>query len=298
MLVSVVIRTLNEEKYLEELLQSISIQIRDNYDVEVVIIDSGSEDNTINIAEKYKCKVTYIDKKVFTFGKSLNDGSLFANGDILVYISGHCIPTNSNWLTKLINPITNNLADYTYGSQIGRDTTKFSEKKIFQKYFPDTSKIPQDDFFCNNANAALCKKAWEKYLFNERITGLEDMELAKRLFDDGGKIAYVSDAKVFHIHDENWNQTRRRYEREALALQSIMPEVHISVFDMIRYTCVSIYSDLKDALKEKVFFKELVSIVKFRVAQYSGSFRGNRNNKNISNKRKENYFYPTKSKSD
>ena len=153
----------------------------------------------------------------------------------------------------MIQPIIEDKADYTYGGQKGRGTTKYSETKIFEKYFPNVSDIPQKGFFCNNANSAIKRDVWEKYYFNENITGLEDMELAKRLNDDGGKIGYVSDAAVFHIHDETWHQTRRRYEREALALQLIMPEVQISFLDMIRYIWISIISDSKDALKEKIF---------------------------------------------
>ena len=294
MLVSVVIRTLNESLYLAELLQNIKSQKKDIFDVEVVVIDSGSTDGTLKIAHDFGSRITFIDKKDFTFGRSLNHGSDYANGEILIYISGHCIPIKDDWIKKLIQPIIEDKADYTYGSQKGRATTKYSETKIFEKYFPDISDIPQKGFFCNNANSAIKRDVWEKYYFNENITGLEDMELAKRLYDDGGKIGYVSDAAVFHIHDETWHQTRRRYEREALALQLIMPEVQISFLDMIRYIWISIISDSKDALKEKIFLREFFGIIKFRIAQYSVAYRGNHEHRSISKRRKENYFYPSK----
>ena len=42
MLISVVIRTLNEEKYLEQLLSAIQSQNKEGFDIEIVIIDSGS----------------------------------------------------------------------------------------------------------------------------------------------------------------------------------------------------------------------------------------------------------------
>ena len=197
-------------------------------------------------------------------------------------------------VTKFIEPIINQVSGYSYGSQIGRDTTKFSENRLFKKYFPKESKIPQDDFFCNNANSAISRNIWESYKFNEDITGLEDMELAKRYFLDGGKISYVSNAVVYHIHDESWHQTRRRYERESLALQEIMPEINISFFDMIRYIYVSIKGDLIDAYRKKILLKEYKNIFKFRIAQYTGTYRGNHEQREISRKRKENYFYPSK----
>lgn len=294
MLVSVVIRTFNEATYLDELLRVIGSQIKDDFDVEVVIIDSGSTDGTLSIAESYGCRITFITKEQFTFGRSLNMGSDFARGDILVYVSGHCIPSENTWLKELIKPICDGTAGYTYGRQIGRDTTKYSEEKIFQKYFPFESKTPQNGFFCNNANSAIDRKIWSEYKFDEQVTGLEDMELAKRYCDQKGKVAYVAESCVYHIHNETWSQTRRRYEREAIALQLIMPEVQIGFFDMLRYIWVSVISDCKTAVTEGGFTKEFKGIIKFRIAQFTGSYRGNHDHRALSKKRKENYFYPAK----
>ncbi len=298
MLVSVVIRTLNEAKYLDELLRVIGAQIKESFDVEVVIIDSGSTDGTLSIAESHGCRITFITKKQFTFGRSLNMGSDFARGDILVYVSGHCIPSEDTWLLNLIKPIRDGAAGFSYGRQVGRDTTKYSEGKIFEKYFPFESKIPQNGFFCNNANSAIDRKVWLEYKFDEQVTGLEDMELAKRYCDHKGKIAYIAEACVYHIHNETWSQTRRRYEREAIALQQIMPEVQIGFFDMLRYIWVSVISDWKASIAEGCFIKEFTGIIKFRIAQFTGSFRGNHEHRALSKKRKENYFYPAKTLQD
>lgn len=294
MLVSIVIRTLNEATYLNELLEVIDLQIKDSFDVEVVIIDSGSTDGTLDIAESHGCRITFITKEQFTFGRSLNMGSDFARGDILVYVSGHCIPKENTWLMKLTKPIRDGVAGYSYGRQVGRDTTKYSEEKIFEKYFPMEPKIPQSGFFCNNANSAIDRKIWSEYKFDEQVTGLEDMELAKRYFDQKGNIAYVADACVYHIHNETWIQTRRRYEREAIALQNIMPEIQLGFFDMFRYIWVSVISDSKAAFFERRFTKEFIGIIKFRIAQFTGSYKGNHDHRELSKRRKENYFYPAK----
>ena len=137
MLVSIVIRTLNEEKYLDELLGAINFQEKDGFNSEVVIVDSGSTDKTLEIARKYNSRVTYIDKKEFSFGKSLNIGCDYADGEYLVFISGHCIPEDKYWLKNLVDPLIKQECDYVYGRQIGRDTTKFSENQVFKKYFPE-----------------------------------------------------------------------------------------------------------------------------------------------------------------
>lgn len=129
------------------MLRVIGLQTKDDFDVVVVIIDSGSTDGTLAIAESQGCRIIFITKDEFTFSRSLNMGSDFTRGDILVYISGHCVPASHNWLKNLINPILNGTATYTYGRQIGRDTAKYFERKIFEKYFPSISNIPQKGFF-------------------------------------------------------------------------------------------------------------------------------------------------------
>ena len=129
MLTSVVIRTFNEEAYLEELLQVIATQKCTFSNIEVVIVDSGSTDATLEIAARYHCRITTIRQSEFSFGRSLNIGCEFANGDYLVFISGHCIPTDNQWIEKLISPLHEQEVTYSYGRQIGRDTTKFSEAR-------------------------------------------------------------------------------------------------------------------------------------------------------------------------
>lgn len=291
-LVSVVIRTYNEARYLDELLTAINNQQSDVFEVEIVIIDSGSTDKTLEIAKKHNARITHILKEDFTFGKSLNMGCEFADGEYLAFVSGHCIPTDISWLHNLVKPLSESIAEYTYGRQIGRDTTKFSERQLFEKYFPAESKIPQAGYFCNNANAAIKTSAWKKYKFDETLTGLEDMHTAQKIYADGGKIGYVANAVVYHIHDELWPQVRNRYEREAIALQKIMPEVHISVIDMLHFIIVAVIKDTKSAYRKKSLMQNLGSILMFRTLQYYGAYKGNHILRKLSKSAKMKYFYP------
>jgi glycosyltransferase involved in cell wall biosynthesis len=292
MLASVIIRTYNEEKYLDQLLSAVNSQKRELVDLEVVIVDSGSTDNTLNIAKKNKCRVTHIKKSDFTFGRSLNLGCEFANGDFLVFVSGHCLPTTENWLDELCKPLIDKTVVYSYGRQQGKDTTKFSEYCHFEKWFPAYSKLPQDGYFCNNANAAVTREAWRNFKFDESLSGLEDMWLAKQLVENDQKIGYVATASVYHIHDETWRQVRIRYEREAYALQKIMPQVHFSFADFFRFFISSVLSDAGEALKNKVLLAELKNIFLFRYNHYWGSYKGNRQVRKLSSELKYRYFYP------
>lgn len=292
MLASVIIRTYNEERYLEQLLNSIFSQHCDSVELEVIIVDSGSTDTTLQIAARYPCRIAHIKKADFTFGRSLNIGCEFAEGDFFIFISGHCLPINENWLDEIVKPLFLENVFYSYGRQEGKHTTKYSEYQHFEKCFPAYDKIPQDGFFCNNANAAITREAWQRFKFNEELTGLEDMYLAKQLVNSGGKIAYTSKASVYHIHDETWRQVRIRYEREAYALQRIMPEVHFTLADFFRFFVSSLFSDSAAALIQKKLLFTFPEIFMFRLMHYWGTYKGNQEVRNISSQMKYHYFYP------
>ena len=289
--VSIVIRTYNEQLHLPELLEAISRQDVD-FDFETVIVDSGSTDNTLDIAKTFGCRITHIPKREFTFGRSLNIGCEFAGGKVLVFISGHCIPCEVDWLAKLTAPVRDGTAKYSYGRQVGRDTTKFSEGEVFSKYYPETGKLLQEGFFCNNANAAVSRTVWARHRFDESLTGLEDLKLAKTIVEKGNPIAYVAEAPVFHIHDESWHQVRVRYEREAVALREIMPEVHVGFADFLRYFFSGVFHDIGIALEQRVLLERAGEIIAFRWMQFWGTYRGNLEHRQVSARQREEYFYP------
>lgn len=289
--VSVVIRTLNEERYLAELLAGIADQDAGSLRVEVVLVDSGSTDATLSIAQAHGCRIQHIDRGDFSFGRSLNMGCEAAAGSILVVTSGHCVPADRHWLARLCQPVIEGVVDYAYGRQVGGEATLFSERRIFSKYFPEASSVPQQGFFCNNANSALSRSAWERYRFDELLTGLEDMELAQRLVREGGKVGYVADAVVLHHHHESWGQVRRRFEREAIALQRIMPHIHVSLADTLRYVVSSVYRDLAGASGSEAR-PGTWNILCYRWNQYVGAWVGNHQHRLLSHQEKEKYFFP------
>jgi rhamnosyltransferase len=292
-LVSLVVRTLNEARYLPELLQGVAGQQLDGLRVETVVIDSGSSDGTLRIAQDHGCVITHIRREEFSFGRSLNRGCEAACGDILVFVSGHCVPTDEHWLQRLCQPILDGQAAYTYGRQLGGPDSRYSECRIFEKYYPAQSRIPQQGFFCNNANSALARQTWSTHRFDEELTGLEDMELAKRLVAAGGKVGYVAEAAVYHHHMESWSQVQRRFEREAIALQKIMPQIHVGLLDTARYIASSIQHDVRQAKANGGLKGRLQEIMRYRVAQYSGSYKGNHEHRKLSRSDKDHYFYPS-----
>ena len=290
--VTVVIRALNEAEFLPECLSSVLDQDYDG-EIEIVLVDSGSTDRTVEIAESYNCKIVHIEKSDFSFGRSLNIGCSAASGDVLVLLSAHCIPTDRFWLKNLVQPISDGVCEYSYGRQIERaGISKFSEGMVFKKYYPEKSSSPQVGYFCNNANSAIKRTTWDTLRFNEVLTGLEDMELARRLVSAGGSVSYISESMVEHIHRENWARIKIRYEREAVAMTDIEPNLNLNfwkAFKMFFHGVISDFYEIKNAN-----FSTLREIILYRACQYWGSYVGSSASRKKIERMQDEYFYPKK----
>lgn len=293
---SIVIRAFNEEEHIGKLLTGIGQQTLK--DLETVIVDSGSTDETLKIASQFDVKVVQIDSKEFTFGKSLNMGIQEAQGQYIIIISAHCFPVYPDWLEQLLKPFEDERIAVSYGKQRGARTNHFSEHQFFRTYFPDTSQPDQGQPYTHNANAAIRKSLWEQHPYDESITGLEDLAWSSWVKDQGYSIAYVSEAEVVHIHQETFKQVHNRYRREAIAMKQILPESKFSIRNMAGMFINKTISDLAQASREKKFWTELIDVICFRFVQYLGTWQGYRFSGKIDQNLHKQFYYPPGSLTD
>lgn len=286
---SIVIRAYNEEKHIGRLLKGIRHQTLK--DVEIILVDSGSTDDTVSVAESFGARIVKIASDEFTFGRSLNFGIRAATQELVVIASAHVYPVYHDWLESLLRPFEDEQVALTYGKQRGPDSAKYSEQQIFHRWYPDVSKLKQETAFCNNANAAIRKTLWEKNLYDETLTGLEDLAWAKWAKEQGYVIAYVAEAEVLHVHNETPRGVLNRYRREAMAFKKIYPESHFSIYDFIRLTTANIFSDLWHAAREGVLWKNLASIFWFRFMQFYGTRTGYRETSLITPQLRDTFYY-------
>jgi len=293
--ISIIIRAYNEEQHIGRLLQGISCQkLPEEYSLETILVDSGSTDATVGIATKMGVTVVKINKEDFSFGRALNLGCSQANGDILVFVSAHVYPVYEDWLSQMLIPFHDSKVALVYGRQVGATDSKFSEKQVFYQWFPVTSDFDQKHPFCNNANCAIRKEFWKEQPYDESLTGLEDLDWAKKIKDKGYKIAYNSDAPIVHIHNETPKKIKNRYLREAIAMKHIFPQVHFNIFDFISHFFHSSTRDSIEAIKQGVFFSQLKEIVIFRYMQYLGTYLGHNAKGQITSDLKSRFYYPRK----
>ena len=291
---SIIIRCYNEEEHIGRLLAGILQQT--DQDVEIIIVDSGSTDATLAIASRYPVKTISIKKDDFSFGYSLNVGCEAATGDFLVMVSAHVYPVHHDWLEKLLAPFEDERVGLVYGKQRGNDTSKYSEHQVFAKWFPDQSTGNQGHPFCNNANAAVRKSLWERFRYDESLTGLEDLAFARQLIGAGYKVAYQAEAEIIHVHDETLKSLFNRYRREAIALKDILPQERFGLFDFFHMYTKNVFGDGVHALKNGVFWRNFRAILNFRLMQFWGTYRGYAQHGTVSRQLKEKFYYPNETR--
>ena len=288
--VSVIIRCYNEEAHIGRLLSGIMQQSGEI--PEIIVVDSGSTDATRSIVAQYPAKILAIDKDDFSFGHSLNIGCAAATGDFLVFASAHVYPLYADWIEQLVHPFENDWIACVYGRQVGNDATRFSERQVFARWFPEQSDMNQNHPFCNNANAAVRQSVWKRFRYDETLTGLEDLAWARQVLSAGFRIAYKADAEVVHVHQETRSQVMNRYRREAIAMKAIFPHEEFSFMKFIKMFFRNAYNDARLALKQGVFWQNMSSILSFRLMQFWGTYRGYAQHGVVSKTLRRKFYYP------
>lgn len=290
--VSIVIRCYNEVDHIGRLLKEVFSQTYDDF--EVVVVDSGSDDGTLELVQGFDVRLEHIRKEDFTFGRSLNQGCRASRGGILVFISAHCYPTSEGWLGALVEGFDDEKVAVVYGKQRGIDESHFSERQIFRRWFPEDSIGRQDGPFSNNANCAVRKSLWETHEYDESLTGLEDVAWAAEMVRQGWFVSYSSAASVVHVHHESPAQIRNRYRREAITFQKVFPDEHFSLRNCVQLIASNVLADWSKARSDRVLWKEFANIARFRSAQFIGTYQGFHLRRPSPSELRQRFYYPTK----
>ncbi len=293
---SVIIRAYNEAKHLEKLFTGLARQ--GLADFEMILVDSGSTDATVEIASRAGARIVHIRPEEFTFGRSLNRGIAEAASDRIVMASAHVYPVYPDWLERLLDPFSDPGTAVTYGKQRGGEATQFSEEQIFLQWYPDASRPNQPHPFCNNANAAIRRNLWEKHAYDETLPGLEDLAWARWAFEQGHRIVYVPEAEIVHVHHETPHGVFNRYRREGMAFKQIYPHEQFHFADFVRLFCGNSTSDLREAARQRRFRRSWEGILWFRWMQFWGTYQGYRQSGPLTWQLKQAFYYPRQGGSD
>lgn len=196
-LASFVIRTKNEGVHIEKVLKALETQTVKDF--EIIVIDSGSTDKTLEIVKKFPVRLMKIKPEEFSYSHALNLGISKARGKYIGIISGHSLPLTDTWLEDgLKNFKKGNVAGVT-GYMTGFPLGYFSRRMGRLFFFPYQRKVQNYCPWMTNTNSLIRKDLWKKYPFDENLKeGCEDYDWAVEMLSR--KYSIVKDPKFAVVH--------------------------------------------------------------------------------------------------
>lgn len=263
-LASVAVLTFNAQKYLKELLDSLAGQETD-FEYEVILIDSGSSDDTMRIAREYPIRLYEIENQDFSHGGTRNFAVSLASGEFIAFITQDAVPADKYWLQELVSTFyQDEKIAGVFGRQIARSEAFILTKRDMASHFagfsPDNETIkiqykddvPQQEYqrnrfsyyFFSNVNSCVRRSVWEKIPFR-KIDYAEDQALGMDLIEAGYKKAYNPKAAVIHSHDYRLTEYLKRQFDEFRGLKNALGYADpSSFFTMLKGTYRGFRSDL------------------------------------------------------
>ncbi len=218
--ISVLIPTRNGGRTLAEVFATLSIQSVEIK--EVIVIDSASEDDSVNIAKSHGAEIVSIDPRTFDHGGTRTTLCNLAQGEILVFLTQDAILKKRNSIEKLVTPILQDTSVAAcYGRQLpSHDANHFAES-LRDFNYPETSAVYSYDdrkrvgikaVFTSNSFACYRKSALaEVGYFQDGLIFGEDTVAVGRLLRRKYKNAYAADALVYHSHNNKIAEDFKRY---------------------------------------------------------------------------------------
>jgi len=210
-MISIVVRTLNEEKHLFKVLKMLYQQTVQDF--ELIIVDNCSSDATLSIVAQFPfSKLVLIPRELFNHSLSLNLGVFVASYKFVVLLNGHSIPWSKFWLEsglKNFNDLTVAAIDGNYTANIDGS---FWEKLFDLKQLHNIYKT-RDNLPLTFTNAIIRKDLWLEYQFDENLPECEDYDWALEMIQRGYKTIKEPKFNVFHSHHLSLKEIRERENR-------------------------------------------------------------------------------------
>jgi rhamnosyltransferase len=218
--ISIVIPVKDGGSDLARCLRGIREQVLDE-EVETVIVDSGSSDDSLEQARAHGAVLREIAPHEFNHGAARNLGASVARGELLVFISQDAYPTDERWLARLRAPLlAEDQVAGVYGRQLPHEGASPPERYFLDfLYGPGprrqqaagTHQLTMDTTLFSNVNSAIRRELWERFPFVDDIIMSEDQDWSRRVLLEGFTIVYEPEAAVRHSHNYTLRAAFRRF---------------------------------------------------------------------------------------
>ncbi len=238
-MVSVIIPTKNAGDEFDYTLRRI-VQQEGIGGIELIIIDSGSQDRTLEISRRYTNNIFHVTPEEFHHGETRNIGAGKAGGEYLVFTVQDAIPVGAQWLYKLIHPIHAGHASavtvrqiprsdadlfaswsiWGYNQYLGYDSDRLADNSLFKKWDDLDLKGKRTVAGLDNVCLGIKKEVFDRYRFTKSYA--EDLDLGARLIQDGHRLIFQSSNAVIHSHTKPSLYLFKRYYVDTVSLLNIL----------------------------------------------------------------------------
>ena len=216
---SIIVLTKNGRHHLERLLPTVLAQAG-KVSGELIAVDSGSNDGTLELLQRFPVRILQIPPEDFHHARTRNFAARLAQGQTLVLLSQDAIPASENWLESMIANFDDPQVGAVYGRQLPKPGSSLERRHALDAVYGERRLVKDPAhrnglgyrfYHFSDANAAIRRSVWEKTQFPEDLKVFEDLGIAKRILDRGWKIVYEPQAAAIHSHDHSTLELLKRY---------------------------------------------------------------------------------------
>ncbi|NQY19822.1 MAG: glycosyltransferase family 2 protein [Campylobacteraceae bacterium] len=269
--VSIIIRTKDSSIIIAQTLKALFSQTFRHFDL--IIVDSGSKDDTLVKCSKYKHTLIKIKAQDYHPGKVINYVLEQCDTDVIVFLNSDCVMLLTNTLQLLLDALELENIHAVFARQICRPEATSCVRRDYEVSFPMGEKPEWMHF--SLPLAAIKKEVWREVPFYTQSWASEDTKWAIDIKKKGYHVQYVKDALVMHSHNYNFKQLFNRKYVEGEADVYIF-NIELNIFTVIKNYGTSVYHDFVFHLKYfdvLGFFKSLI----FRLVYHYAYYRGHQN---------------------
>lgn len=208
---SVVIPVKDGSRYLGEVLAAV---VREAPEAELLVIDSGSTDGSVEVARAAGARVHEIPAHEFGHGRTRNLGVELTTGDVIAFLTQDATPA-PGWARALVGPFADERVGVVLGPQLPRPGALPMVARQLEWFFAN---LPSDDPYLSNVNAAYRRTCWAEVRFRD-IRYAEDQAFGADLARTSWRKVLAPGAGVQHSHDYGLLEFWRRAFDEARGMR-------------------------------------------------------------------------------
>ena len=293
--VSVVIPSRNAGPLFREVLSRLREQEYPG-GIEIVVIDSGSTDATLELASEYGAVVRSIPPSEFDHGLTRNRGIELASGEIIVLMSQDAVPGDRDLVRNFVRAFEDPKIAGAYARQVPRSDADIITKRNLGRWltgrkaqevrwiqdwdaYRQMSPMQRHRFYnFDDVCSAIRRDVWRSIPFRAQEFG-EDIDWSQRALEAGWKIAYWPSSFVVHSHPRS---IRYEYRRNFQTLKKLYAQYRLCtvptwasvISTSLRVVVRDLIYAIRHERRPRRLLETLIRVPALGVALVYGQYRG------------------------